>query len=115
MAPELEGVEWTRVGGTGQTLVLDEGHASGSGGCNRFAGGYSLEGERLSFQPLAATRMACEPDVMTAESEFLAALALTARAVVTDGELVLADPAGAELLRFASTSPTADPEETSWS
>ena len=54
MRGSVEGLGWSLVGGLGQTLLLDGGHASGSGGCNRFAGGNELEGERLSFQPLRA-------------------------------------------------------------
>ena len=116
MPGALEDIEWTLVGGSGQTLLLDDGHASGSGGCNRFAGGYALEDDKLSFQPLASTRMACEPGVMQAESEYFAALGLAAQASLADGELVLADAAGAELLRFTRTAtPSTGPEEPSWS
>jgi RimJ/RimL family protein N-acetyltransferase len=95
-----EGIEWTLVGGLGQTLRLDGGRAVGSGGCNRFTGGYSLEGDRLSFQPLASTRMACAPELMQAEGEFFSALGRTARVSFAEGELALLDEAGAELLRF---------------
>jgi len=115
MPGAVEGIEWTLVGGMGQTLLLGGGNASGSGGCNRFAGGYALEDGRLSFEPLASTRMACEPALMQAESDFFAALGRTAQASLADGELILADAAGAELLRFAVAPPTVDPEETSWS
>ena len=115
MAAELEGVEWTLVDGTGQTLLLDGGHAAGSGGCNRFAGGYALDGDRLTFEPLASTRMACAPEAMQAESDYFAALTRAAHASLGDGELVLADAAGLELLRFAPAPPATDPEEPSWS
>jgi heat shock protein HslJ len=99
----------------GQTLLLDDGHASGSGGCNRFAGGYALEHGRLSFEPLASTRMACEPAVLQAESDFFSGLERTVHASLADGELVLADAAATELLRFALTAPAIEPEESSWS
>ena len=115
MPAGVEGSEWTLVGGMGQTLLLDGGHASGSGGCNRFAGGYALEHGRLSFEPLASTRMACEPAVLQAESDFFSALERTVHASLADGELVLADAAGTELLRFALTAPAIEPEESSWS
>ena len=115
MPGAVEGIEWALVGGRGQTLLLDGGHASGSGGCNRFAGGYELAHDRLSFQPLASTRMACEPAVLQAESDYFAALERTAQASLADGELVLADAAGAELLRFARPAPAIEPEEPSWS
>ena len=115
MPPELEGVEWTLVEGAGQTLHLDGGQAAGSGGCNRFAGGYALDGDRLTFQPLASTRMACTPEAMQSESAYFAALARTEHASLADGELVLADPAGLEVLRFAPAVPDTEPEEPSWS
>ena len=79
MQRSAEGIEWSLVGGLGQTLLLDGGHASGSGGCNRFAGSYELEGERLWFKALASTRMACDPKVMQAESDYFLALGRTAR------------------------------------
>jgi lactoylglutathione lyase len=100
-----EGIDWTLVGGGGQTLRLESGHASGSGGCNRFAGGYRLEDDRLTFEPLASTRMACAPEIVQAETEFFTALGRCARAAVADGELVLVDEDGAELLRFTSRIP----------
>ena len=115
MTGALEGIEWRLAEGSGQTLLLDGGHASGSGGCNRFAGGYALDGDRLSFEPLASTRMACEPAVLQAESDYFAALGLTAQASLADGELVLSDAAGTELLRFIPTAPAIEPEEPSWS
>jgi heat shock protein HslJ len=115
MSAELEGVEWALVGGSGQTLLIDGGHAAGSGGCNRFAGGYALAGERLTFQPLALTRMACAPETMQAESDYLAALTRTAHTSLADGELVLFDAAGVELLRFAPATPATDQEEPTWS
>ena len=114
MPAGVEGSEWTLVGGSGQTLLLDGGHASGSGGCNRFAGGYAFAHGRASFEPLASTRMA-EPAVLQAESDFLSALERTVHASLANGELVLADTAGTELLRFALTAPAIQPEESSWS
>jgi lactoylglutathione lyase len=46
--------------------------------------------------------MACEPERMRAEDDFLAALGRVERVALEDGTLVLADDAGAELLRFAA-------------
>jgi lactoylglutathione lyase len=96
--PEV--IEWRLVGGRGQTLLLDGARASGSGGCNRFTGGYRLENGQLSFEPLATTRMACEPELMRAEDAYLAALGRVAHASWADAELILTDEAGHELLRF---------------
>lgn len=85
--PRLEGVEWEVTGynngrqavvgpklGTRLTLMFGDGMVSGSSGCNRFHGSFKTEGNALSIQPLATTRMACEEEVMVQEQEFLRAL-----------------------------------------
>lgn len=71
-------------------LVLEaEGQrAVGSGGCNRFTGGYTLEGDRLAFSPMAATRMACV-DGEPVEGPFLQALERVDRHRVEGDRLVL--------------------------
>ena len=102
MPEQPEAIEWTLDGGAGQTLLLDDGHASGSGGCNRFFGRYELADGRLAVEPLGSTRMACGPEVMQAESSYLDALTRVASAAIEAGELVLADDAGVELLRFTA-------------
>ena len=49
---------------------------NGFSGCNRFAGTYDLSGGKLSFGPLASTRMACAPGPgSTLEQPFLQGLA----------------------------------------
>jgi hypothetical protein len=92
--------EWILVDGRGQTLRLDHGHLSGYSGCNRYVGGYTLDGDRLTIGPIATTRMAGEPEVLEAENAFLAALGAAARLVVSEGGLVLSGEDGRELLRF---------------
>lgn len=49
-------------------------HASGFSGCNRFMGSYALKDGKLSFGPLAGTRMACESPGGKIEGAFLDAL-----------------------------------------
>lgn len=86
-APRLEGVKWEVTGynngrqavvgpkvGTRITLMFSEGMVSGSSGCNRFHGAFKADGNALTIQGLATTRMACEAEVMTQEQEFLQAL-----------------------------------------
>jgi heat shock protein HslJ len=54
------------------TLLLGEdGTISGSTGCNRFSGGYELDGTTLTAGPLATTRMACEEALMDQERAVL--------------------------------------------
>lgn len=78
-----------------------QGRAFGTGGCNRFSGGYVLEGAALRFGPAAQTNMACEPPAMDREARFHAALA-TVRGWRIDGaELLLLDGGGAVAMRLA--------------
>jgi heat shock protein HslJ len=50
------------------------GRITGSGGCNRFMGGYTTKANQLSIDPLASTRKACEQALMTQEFKYLKAL-----------------------------------------
>jgi len=80
-------------------LHPDDRSVSGSGGCNRLAGGYELSSELLTFGRLATTMMACI-DGMETEGAFLAALAQASGWAVTGQELALLDAAGTEVARF---------------
>jgi heat shock protein HslJ len=54
--------------------VTAEGKVSSTVGCNRIVGKPSLEGDRLRFGPMAATRMACPPPLDQLETAYIAAL-----------------------------------------
>ena len=98
----LAGGEWVLDGSGSKPPVLrfEAGRVSGSGGCNRFGGSYESSGDALTFSPLAATRMACAPDVMQAEQNFFAMLDRV-RAMKLEGDaLELRDASGATLARF---------------
>jgi heat shock protein HslJ len=47
---------------------------TGFSGCNRFSGSYKLEGNSITFSPLASTRMACMDNVSSVETSMLEAL-----------------------------------------
>lgn len=84
------------------TLTLDAaGRAFGSGGCNRFTGGYVLEGATLRFQEMATTQMACVPAAMDQERRFHEALAGVRGWRMENGLLHLTDEAGATILRLS--------------
>ena len=89
------------VSGTEITAVLaaDE-TVSGSAGCNSFSGTYTLAGDRLSFSPLATTKMACAGYVMTQEHVFLDAMGEVASFAIEGTQLTLQDRSGAMLLGF---------------
>ncbi len=54
---------------------LDGGRISGTGGCNRFSGGFTRSGEILEFSPVVSTRMACLSETaQQLENQFLGLL-----------------------------------------
>ncbi len=66
------------IAGHTVTLTLSaEGGVSGRGGCNRYMGAYTLEGDKLSVgENMASTMMACAAEgVMEQESRYLKVLA----------------------------------------
>jgi heat shock protein HslJ len=99
----LAGGDWVLAGvsgAQGPVLRFEAGRVSGTGGCNRFGGRYEEEGDRLVFSPLAATRMACAPDVMRQEQAFFAMLSKVRRLRIETGTLTLMDDTGAPLASF---------------
>jgi heat shock protein HslJ len=99
---KLAGGEWVLDGGGGKPPVLrfEAGRVSGTGGCNRFGGSYESSGEALSFSPLAATRMACEPALMKSEQDFFAMLEQVRGMKLEGDALELRDQGGKTLARF---------------
>jgi len=83
--PSLDGSAWvlgglpgkTLVPGSSSTLQFAAGRASGSDSCNRFGGDYTQDGSALSFGQLAATQMACAPELMEQASAVTTALSAT--------------------------------------
>lgn len=102
-AAELRGTEWTLLELDGRapplpaapsaavrlTLQAEGARVVGHAGCNRFSGGYALDGAALRFTPLAATRMACEPEAMDLERRVLAMLGAVGGWRVDGDQLVL--------------------------
>lgn len=91
---DLMGEEWVAVTIEGEPLVDDthvtilfgaDGRVSGSGGCNRFSGSYSVVDGELSVGPLANTMMACAEPVMEQEQRLHRVLGAT-RMVQVEGE-----------------------------
>ena len=80
-------------------LTLESGRASGSDGCNRVAGPYTLQGEALTFGAMAGTRMAC-PDTAEIESRFQGALKGTSHWRIASNRLELYGATGKPLAVF---------------
>jgi heat shock protein HslJ len=113
----LEKTEWKLIwlgrtqieAGTPQQmpyLQLDpEGHrVSGSGGCNRLAGGYEVSGDHLKFTQIAMTRMACIHGGDT-ESDFVKALDQVAAWKILGGKLLLMDADQHVVAKFLAYQP----------
>jgi heat shock protein HslJ len=112
--PPLIGTAWTlsamSSGGTTSstttsanpiTMTLaSDATVSGSAGCNAYHGGYTTQGDSLTFEPLATTRKLCEPDVMSQEQSFLTAMGNVATFAVDGSQLTMSDSSGAALLTF---------------
>jgi putative lipoprotein len=77
----------------------DDGRVSGHGGCNQFNGGYTLDGQTVTFTPIMMTMMACQLDAWSRqESALMAALQEDATFVVDgDGMLTLTGANGTEI------------------
>lgn len=68
----------------------DDGNVSGNGGCNRFRGGVTIEGQTMKFGDLASTMMACvEGEKTRQEAGYHAAMAETAGFRIEQGDLSL--------------------------
>lgn len=91
----LSGTSWT-VDGIGSVAVVsgkepsitftEDGQINGTTGCNRFFGGYTQEGSKLTFSGVGMTKMACMGDgLMQQESTFASILSGAAAASVDGG------------------------------
>ncbi len=109
----LEGPTWRLVGvvhadgemqtvpdGVEATATFAAGAVSGSGGCNRFTAGYTVEGDRLTIERGASTMMACPEPQATVEMAFMAALEATKTHRIKDGQLAWLDAEGREIATF---------------
>ncbi|WP_162617995.1 META domain-containing protein [Salinicola halophilus] len=86
-------------------MVLDtQGRVTGSTGCNRLVGSYTLDGRELHFSPIASTRMACPGEAATLERDWTAALARTARVEQAGKRLRLIDADGQTLAELKANA-----------
>lgn len=85
-------------------FATDTLRVTGSGGCNRVSGPFEVEGERLRFGGMVATRMMCSTG-MEQEQRFLDALRAVTRYRVGGRELELLDASGEVRARFEAVEP----------
>jgi heat shock protein HslJ len=112
----IEGVTWLLTGQTvdGQlaplptgegaaiivSLLLEDGKAGGSGGCNNYFSSYELGDASLTFGPIGATQMFCEGAASEIEAAYFDNLALAASWASDGVTLSLADGSGAVVLEY---------------
>ena len=66
-----------------------DGKVEGFGGCNKFTGQYTLDGDKLQFGPFASTHMSCGPAADEREFTFLTILPKVQRLKVEGDNLTL--------------------------
>ncbi len=103
------------LGGTEITAVFGEdGSLTGSAGCNNYMTSYQVDGNAMTIEPAATTRMFCgEPEgVMEQEAEYLAALTTTATYDIRGDKLELRTADGALVASFVNqpAPATTEPE-----
>lgn len=110
---DLAGTQWrlTRLGDDAVPpadrhhppgLTFDNaGRFAGSGGCNRLAGGYDLDDDRVAFGSVAGTMMYCD-GLMETEQAMIAALDAARSWRVLGRQLDLMDEDGTLLARFTA-------------
>ncbi|WP_051677048.1 META domain-containing protein [Maridesulfovibrio frigidus] len=98
----LEDIDGTGVIDFAQSWAMftEDGRVTGSGGCNRFNGSYTLENNTLEVGPLASTRMACAEAVDSQEFKFLQALGQSLNVRTENGLLFMEGNGGS--LRFST-------------
>lgn len=93
--------KYSPVAGSKTTIQFDDGQVSGLGGCNHYGGEYQTSGDRLSFDKLNMTEMACmSPEgVMDQENAYLQFLGDARKFELADNHLKLYG-SGGEALTF---------------
>ena len=111
----IEGTYWKLLSIVGREIIMSDkqereasfqlragiGQAKGFGGCNSFTGGYILNGNELSFTPMAATMRACTSG-MEVEQAFFEVLESTAYFSITEESLTLFSANKQPVARFAA-------------
>jgi heat shock protein HslJ len=73
-----------------------DGRVHGRGGCHRYFGSSTIDGEQVSFGALGSTKMACAPALMDQEARFFQALDTAERWSLDQQGLLLLHSAGAD-------------------
>jgi len=85
--------------GTAITMQFKEGELAGFAGCNTYQGTYTADLNddgtyTIVAGPLTTSRLACPPDIMEQEQEYLTSLQQVTRATIQQNEIILDSPPG---------------------
>jgi heat shock protein HslJ len=100
---ELQASTWQLQGASGDTFTLQVAgdKVAGKGGCNRYFGGITQQGDGvLTLGAMGATRMMCMGDLAGKENNYLQTLGKVATYQIKGKQLVLSDANKAPLLTF---------------
>ena len=102
------------VAGTGISAQFSaDGKVSGSAGCNRYSGAYTVSGNSITFSsPMATTMMMCDTAVMEQENAYLKALGEARTYAVKGDQLTLTGANNTSLVVYKAQ--TQDLTGTSW-
>ncbi|MFC1960086.1 protease inhibitor I42 family protein [Chloroflexota bacterium] len=104
----LAGTSWVAESLNGQPLVADsqitaefaDGQMAGKASCNNYFTAYTVDDSSFSVGMAGSTMMACPEPIMQQEQAFFGALESVRNFQISDGQLILSDEAGNEVLRF---------------
>lgn len=77
-----------------------DGQVSGSLGCNQFSGQYNVKGDKITFDQLLSTLIACPKPQMSQESVAFQVLSGTVRFELSGNSLVIFDESGQNALHL---------------
>lgn len=100
---QLQASTWQLQGASGDTFTLQVAgdKVAGKGGCNRYFGGITQQGDGvLTLGAMGATRMMCAGDLVGKEANYLQALEKVATYRISGQQLVLSDANKTALLTF---------------
>lgn len=100
---ELQASTWQLQGASGDTFTLQVAgdKVAGKGGCNRYFGGITQQGDGvLTLGAMGSTRMMCAGDLAGKETSYLQSLEKVATYQIKGQQLILSDANKTALLKF---------------
>ena len=108
---QLVGTQWvldvsalgmSDAGSVSSWIAFERDRVSGNDGCNTFSGSYEADGSKLTFGPLAGTKMACGSPADDVSRAVTAALARVRTYEQSADTLRMEDAGGETLLTYAA-------------